>query len=327
MSSLIAQHACAQSFPLCSQLQRYRAILPNNRTPFTPGGICRADGWIIGRDLINGDFDLDPALAQPLLSSLIISSSSPDLNWINEYLHSEQQPSNLNRIYQEAQGALVSPGSLPGNVNVALGTAHAAHASQTRKAIEAAARKITTGTSGSLRINSHIAIYNGNTTSKGRPRPKIRISNMPVKTVQPSLGPHATYNPRAEIIREALKNVKTQDLAMRTSPLKRTYLTSRFSSGMITFAPSAAIDLWNSIGRDTNGSLHFDARNFTLASARSQSGNLLGFTGGILIAPLAAGPISAAVLAFLAGFSIQVAWGYIHGPDYADTTVRAILDR
>lgn len=182
----------------------------------------------------------------------------------------------------------------------------------------------------SARINHYVALYDGNTTGKGKPRPKLRISNMPIQTVQPALGPHAKHNPRTQTTTAALKGADLKKLTRTISPLRHLYAGSLIGSGVLTFAPSLALDMAASISRDTQGALRFDSRAFVLASARSQSGNLLGFgfstaTSAILLWG-GASALPVILFSFGIGFGIQVLWNASIGPDLAESQARRLLD-
>ena len=97
------------------------------------------------------------------------------------------------------------PGSILGNLNTGLGAAHAAHALSLQRNIDAGAQTVIRRASPSVTINHYVTLYEGNTTGKGKPRPKLRIRNLPIQTVQPALGPHAKHNPRTRTTTAALK--------------------------------------------------------------------------------------------------------------------------
>jgi hypothetical protein len=331
MPSPLAFQARAQSHSVCQQLQQYRSGLPFNVSPRSHDDLCRRDGWVIGRDFLNGEFDIDPVFAQQLLCNLCTSPDHANVGWISEYTQEAQPQGTLARLYQESQTALIGRDSLLSNVNTGLGAAHAAHAGQVNKAIQAGAQKVVSGAQQSVRINAYITVYNANTTGKGRPRPKLRIQNMPLQVVQPAVSPQAKYNTRSQTTTEALKNAKTRDLAMRTSSLRRVYLAGKLGTGVITFAPSLVMDLYENISRDTNGALKFDSHQFALASARSQSTNAVGLAGGMFFGAVAAAfgaaGLPVIVVGFIGGIIFQVGYGRLGGPDDAEAAVKKFLDR
>jgi len=57
--------------------------------PTPGGGICRADGWNVSLQQLDGDFALDPALAKKLVSGAMASpdvESKSSAQWLKEYL-------------------------------------------------------------------------------------------------------------------------------------------------------------------------------------------------------------------------------------------------
>jgi len=114
------------------------------------------------------------------------------------------------------------------------------------------------------------------------------------------------------------------------SPLRHLYAGSLIGSGVLTFAPSLALDIAASISRDTQGAVRFDSRAFVLASARSQSGNAVGFgVSTAMSIALSMGGVRALpviLIAFGTGFVIQVLWNAYIGPDFAESQARRLLD-
>ena len=94
--------------------------------------------------------------------------------------------------------------------------------------------------------------------------------------------------------------------------------TGRIGGGALAFAPSAAIDAWNSIEYevDRSGRRHykrFDTEKFLIDSARSQSGNAVGMAAGAalgvgaaVVFGVAGAPLLAVVL--IGGLAAQVVW-------------------
>lgn len=342
MPSSTASIGRAQAGNVCQSLQHYRSTLPLNTWPNSRDQLCRADGWHIGTEVLNGDFDLDPVLATQLISSMVVSSeqSAPvddgSTSWMTEYLYGSPsgKPGTAERFTSEARTATIGPGGVLGNINTAVSAAHAAHGSRVERSIQAGTQKILSGHSKSVRINAYVTLYNANTSGKGRPRPKIRITNMPIETVQPALGQNGRINARTQVATAAVKNANLRELAPKVSPLARVYIRGGVGAGVLTFGPSAVLDLADAIRRDTNGKLKFDARRFAVSSARSQSGNLVGFvvsgmiTGGVALASTAAVAASAPVIVFalVAGLAVQIVWGASGAADRTGAIAQKILE-
>ncbi|WP_207005620.1 hypothetical protein [Trinickia mobilis] len=342
MTSPIASAASAQTNNVCRALQRYRSTLPRNTTPYHGNEVCRGDGWTIGNERLSGDFDVDPVLARRWVGGVLdspefaVTKLDPGFSWLHDYFYGSPSsaPGTLARLYEEGQSAVIGPGSALSNLNTGISAVHAAHAGSLETRIQAGAQKITSGTSKSVQINAYVTLYNGNTSGKGRARPRIRITNMPLQTVQPTLGAHFRYSVRSQSVTEAVKEVKLKDLAPKISPLARVYFRGGFSTGVLTFGPSAALDLIDSINRDTQGKLRFDAKRSAIASARSQSGNMLGFAASTTIttgvAVFASSAIAASgtviIAALIGGYAVQVVWGALGGSDYAESATRQALE-
>ncbi|QCP47778.1 hypothetical protein FAZ95_00430 [Trinickia violacea] len=340
MPSSIANIARGQASNVCRSLQQYRSTLPHNLTPYYGNEVCRGDGWTIGNERLSGDFDIDPVLAQQLVGGVLASPEfavtklDPGASWLHDYLYGGPSgaPGTSNRLYEEAQSAAIGPGGVLGNVNTMMSAAHAAHASSLEKSIQAGAQKVMSGAGKSVPINPYVTLYNGNTSGKGRPRPRIRITNLPLQTVQPTLGEHFRYSARSQTVTEALKELKLKDLAPKISPLGRVYFRGGLSTGVLTFGPSAALDLIDSINRDAQGKLQFNARHFSIASARSQSGNLAGLVGGAAASTVAGVAFSTVgltigaaplILIGLGGAVLfQIIWNALAGGDWAGEKVR-----
>ncbi|MBR8131301.1 hypothetical protein [Burkholderia ambifaria] len=332
MTGPLADHARSQGFAVCDALRRHRRTLAENLPAHTSIRTHQRNGWLIDDDAFNGDFDIDPHLADELLDALVTSGQCSASDWTHDFAdrgHSGD-PGTLARLYEEGRNNLVGPGSILGNLNTGLGAAHAAHALSLQRNIDAGAQTVIRRASPSVTINHYVTLYDGNTTGRGKPRPKLRIRNLPIQTVQPALGPHAKHNPRTRTTTAALKGADLKKLTPGISPLRHLYAGSLIGSGVLTFAPSLALDIAASISRDTQGAVRFDSRAFVLASARSQSGNAVGFgVSTAMSIALSMGGVRALpviLIAFGTGFVIQVLWNAYIGPDFAESQARRLLD-
>ncbi|WP_124515923.1 hypothetical protein [Burkholderia ubonensis] len=331
MTGPLADHARSQSFAVCDALRRHRRTLAENLPAHTSIRTHQRNGWLIGDDSFNGDFDIDPHLADPLLNALVTSGQCSASDWTHDFADGRSGDSGtLARLYEEGRNNLAGPGSILGNLNTGLGAAHAAHALSLQRNIDAGAQTLIRRASPSVKINHYVTLYDGNTTGKGKPRPKLCIRNMPIQTVQPALGPHAKHNPRTQTTTAALNAADLKKLTPRISPLRHLYAGSLIGSGVLTFAPSLALDMAASISRDTQGALRFDSRAFMLASARTQSGNAVAFgISTIMSIALLWGGLNALpviLIAFGTGFVAQVAWNMSTGPNLAESRVQRLLD-
>ncbi len=153
---------------------------------------------------------------------------------------------------------------------------------------------------------------------------------MPIETVQPALlGQNGRINARTQVASAAVKNANLRELAPKVSPLSRAHIRGGVGNAVLTFVPSLVLDTVDSIQRDTQGKLKFDARRLAISSARSQSGNLAGVIGSVagtaiaLYFGLAAAPVIMVGLSM--GFAAQVLWGFGGGSDYAGVTAENLL--
>ncbi len=98
--------------------------------------------------------------------------------------------------------------------------------------------------------------------------------------------------------------------------------SGRFGGGVMAFGPSAVLDLYNSASW-TDGGLSVNWRGVAVRSAKSQSGNLIGFgvgmasaSGAVALGVVAAVGWPVVLVGLGAGLVAQVAWGYF-GADEA----------
>jgi hypothetical protein len=122
------------------------------------------------------------------------------------------------------------------------------------------------------------------------------------------------------------------------STIKTAFLNGKIGGGVLTFAPSAALDVYNSIERDMSGDMRFNRQKFMIASAKSQSGNLLGMAGAAL-AIAGAGVFATAVvgvtltgapliiIGLIGGVAVQTIWGGTGMADLAGSMAERALKR
>ena len=103
----------------------------------------------------------------------------------------------------------------------------------------------------------------------------------------------------------------------------------RGGGGVLALAPSAALDLYNATEMDlSTREFSFNGRQFLVASARSQSGNAVGFAGGLLAVALVGGLTAGAPLVqvgLVGGVVVQLVWNWTRRADkVADAMDRAM---
>jgi hypothetical protein len=200
------QEAQRQAQHALREVENYQKMLPVNYRHHGGGGMCRADGWDVSIRQLEGDFDLDDVLAQQIVASALGStvsgitphSSAPsgattptDTDWLKAYLTGDPAGTvmSVDRLLSEGKNATAGPGNILGNANEVKKAINAAVDKRTSDALQAAVRAMKPGAAnGSVKINQYMTLYNGNKTGKGRPRPRLRISGLPMQVITPALG-------------------------------------------------------------------------------------------------------------------------------------------
>jgi hypothetical protein len=335
------EHAIQQNRRLQRDLAEYRKSLPTNSRLVGGVGICRSDGWDISYQQLSGEFDLDEFLGKSMIASAQASSpKATEARWMEQYLLGDVTGDigTEIRLNSELNNAAAGPGNILGNLNAIKLAGNAAVQTGTTEALQAAARKIESGASRSIKINEYMTLYNANKSGKGRPRPRVRISGMPMRVISPALnqGMRAAASGANAAMKSAdlLAARKMGNLASANHwTSKAAFFNGKIGGGILTFAPSAALDIYSSIERDMAGDLRFNRNKFLIASAKSQSGNLLGLVGGagfiafgtIIFggAALAGAPII--LIALVGGVLVQATWGSTGGADWAGSAAEHAL--
>lgn len=321
------------------ELVNYQNTFPWQASSTGGAGVCRADGWNIFFQQLDGDFDLDEGLARSVIASVQGSTrNAVSGSWMGQYLGGETsgQVGSIERFRSELDNAISGPGNIFGNT-VALKQAANVHLKEmTADALRAAALQVESGAVQSVKINGYMTLYNANKSGKGRPRPRVRIRGLPMQVITPALSQGmraAAMGMGASAVMRSTEMVKVQRLAGLAASSHWTgqaaFLNGKMGGGVLTFAPSAALDAYQSIERDMAGDLRFNRQKFMIASAKSQSGNLLGLAGGSLvgagfaIAGLTATPVI--LIALFGGVLVQAVWGWSGGADWAGAAAERAL--
>lgn len=320
------------------KLLEYQRHLPMGTQPTLSGGLCRADGWNVSLQQLNGDFALDPVLAKRLISGAMASSdieTKSSAQWMKQYLagNSSGDPWSMERIGSEATNAAIGPGNILGNRS---GVAHAVSAKRTADAIKAGLKAIEKGMAATVRINQYTTLYNANKSGKGAPRPRIRFRALPVQVVAESLKVEvrvvASGVNAAIKAHQAMQAARVAGMVGSLNSSARPAFWSRMSrgGGILTFAPSAAIDLNNNITRDLQGNINFNGRGFIKDSVKSQVGNVLGAATSAGVTLIAGGVMLAGapliVTALMLGIAVQILWGASGAGDMAADWVDGVLN-
>ena len=350
--------AQSQAQRFFSEVDRYRSILPPQYSHHGGDGMCRADGWNVSNEQLDGDFALDDVLANDIVSSALGSSarsmrSAPSAGsafsasqdratekaWLEQYLYGDPAGSvgSVDRMLNESRNAAAGPGNVLGNVNALKQAANAAVQSTSARALEAGAKKIASGTASSIKINQYMTLYNANKSGKGSPRPRLRIQGLPMQVITPALAPGARMaaqygSTSARTL--TLGGKETQHLgkfaASQHWSSAGALLNGKMGTGVLTFAPSAALDVYNSFEQDLRGDSRFNWQKFGVASAKSQSGILMGLGAGAIaggVAVVGFGAVGAPVIlvSLFIGVTAQIIWSATGMADKAGSAAERAL--
>lgn len=284
--------------------------------------ISAADGWDISYQTIEGDFDLDEILAREIASR--VAANILDGGWLKDYLNDK---SGENAGFDEyLKDASVGPGNISYTTNSARAAGEAAIASQK---IAAAEKTIKSGIARSVKINNHMTLYDAN-SGKGQPRFRIKISGLPAKVVTPLVDLQMLKANR-HVIRSLQGGLSVRANAVRNPSglagmtSKMRYLNLKGVGGALTFAPTAAVDLYRNFNEG-----QLDGRQFMIDQAKHQSGNAMGLAGGVLagavvvVLGFAGAPVIATVL--IGGILTQALWNYSGASNSVGRLAEKILD-
>ena len=324
----LQQEAERQALAMERELLMYRQLAyPSISRPFP--ALETSPYWCVSHETLNGDFDLDPALAGELASRVV--SSNPEADWLRQYLDGKLfDPSD--DIYENIGDVAIGRGNLPGNAD---DVRQAIKAARAQSRINSAAARIAAGMAQSVRINSHMTLYNAN-SGKGPPRLRVKITGQPVKVISPkfSIQAIATRPVRGGFSARARDVKSLVDLESMSSKMR--FFNGKIGGGILTFAPTAAFDLYDSVGRDAYGNLHWDSHQFVNAELRNQPGNAVGMGAGALagfiittVAAAVGVTVGAPVLivcVLIAGIAAQILWNKKNMPDKIDKLRKEITE-
>ncbi len=326
-----------------SQLQSLLAARP---------GMCMASGLIVQQQTLDGDFDLDEPVVQRLLQSAtngpVMRAAPPPAarpaeppagpNALQRYLNPpdpEGQPWTALRLGEEAPGAIYGAGNVLANSSAALSGAMRGMTGQDlARGLREGIQSIRAGTTNLVRLSPHLELYN--TARAGRrPIVRLRVRGLPLTMVQqaiPALGGAQNQwrrNPSQNANTLPARNMTTQQMhqaarlaADHGQPAWLRWTQGRVGGGVLAFAPSLAVDLYNTTNVDLRGrEFSFNGRDFLVRSAGSQSGNALGLVVGGMAATAAIGvgvvgaPV--VIIGLGAGVLVQLVWNWSGGADGA----------
>jgi hypothetical protein len=104
--------------------------------------------------------------------------------------------------------------------------------------------------------------------------------------------------------------------------------TDQLGVVLLAFAPTAGLDLWKNIHTDAAGVTRLDGRQFLIDSAEKQSGNALGFVGGLVAVALLPAAVTGAPVILIglgAGIVVQLLWNWAGGSEVAKSAAEQAL--
>jgi hypothetical protein len=278
MKSALQKEAERQALAMHNVLSQYR-----QSGSFDFAKACQAlnqsSKWHTSHETLNGDFALDEVLAQKLASNVV--STNPEASWLRDYLDGKLFDPSAN--FKENLGDVtVGRGNIWSNAN---GIWQAGNATIAQSKINNATAKITAGSVQSVKINSHMTLYNANTSGKGPPRLRVKVTGLKLNTFTKYFDEKKIrWNP----VKRGIKGVSVRAsevekvLELESMSSKMRFFNSKLGGGVLTFAPTVAFDLYDSISRDTHGNFHYNAYKFSNNEIRNQPGNVVGMGAGAL---------------------------------------------
>lgn len=323
-------------------------------------GMCMADGLAVQQQTIDGDFDLDDPVVQqvlqggrpgPVMRAAPVPAPRPALtptgpSALERYVSSPLPagaPYSAQRLREEVPGAVSGPGNVLANSTAALsgalrGAAERDLATRLREGIQA----ILGGTTTRVRLSPTMELYS-TAAARRRPVVRLRVRGLPIAVVRqsiPALGgvqnqwrPNPSQNastlPTRSMTAQQMRNAAVL-AADHGQPSWLRWTQGRVGGGVLAFAPSAALDLYNATEVDLRSrEFSFNGRQFMVDSARSQSGNAVGFAGGLVAVAVFGGAVAGAplvVIGLAAGVFVQVVWNWSGAADGAANLTRRALN-
>jgi hypothetical protein len=329
-----------------------RPAAPFSRVPY--GDTCNViDTLDVFDTTLSGDFALDEPLRIALFRQLALTQPDAAAQLMAVSAGPAAPPSpagpapdaraadaGFERALQELKKSATDWGNLPGNVQA---SAEAALREAWRRQAQAGFQTLLSAQAPSIRIGRHIVIESrkigqGGVLRAGA-RLQVRITQLPMAVIQQLPAP-VVMKARGSFgtVRVAARDMAGLNNAAQTIAHARVQssrllrgLSSKAGGGVLAFGPSAAIDFYNS-ARWTGSGLDVNWKGFAVASAKSQSGNLVGFASGAAVgaAAVALGAVSAVgapviLIGLGAGLVAQALWGLAGADERAAETVQRWL--
>lgn len=324
----------------CTSLDRFFAS-PMSMGVVSSSMACEVSTLDAFSSTLNGDFNLDGPMALALAAQL--AKTNPDQAALllasrippEQVAAAQKDERFLDKLLSATKDGIVGEGNILGNVaavnEAALRAAWQRHA---RNAFQALASGAKTGT---IRLSPHITIEprnigKGGDLRKGarmivrvRGLPMTVLHNLPTPFISKAGGQFSAMRVGArDMQRLGQATTALADARVQSSRLLR-MTSSKVGGGALAFAPSAAFDFLES-ARWVDNSVEVNWKGFAIRSARSQSGNLVGFVAGAV----AVGVVSTVgwpvvVIGLGVGLVAQIAWGASGMDDLAESKARELL--
>jgi hypothetical protein len=304
------------------------------------GGACLSNGTNISYDVLNGDFDLDSSIVHELLGSHggpafrpmpsppPTPASGPSALQTYLYPPPPTAPAGTAaRFWEELPGVAYGAGNIAGNVTASAAGALQGLGERTgRQAMAQGVAAILNRQVQRVRLSPNLELYNA---AQGRqaPRVRLRVRGLPMTRVQsmvPSSGGVVTQwrvngaGTAASLRVQGMSAQQVRNTAVMAAenrlPWALRATTGRIGGGVLAFVPSALIDAGGAIQTDVSGQLSFNGHKFLVSSAKSQSGNAVGFGVSAVVIAVAAGGTAAVVsapvilVALGLGLTAQLVW-------------------
>ena len=344
VSDGLQSEARVQALRMAGEVKRHRrlaAALGHCRP-----GFCMSEAWDVSQVPLDGSFDLDGAVLEALLRQggppqAPPPHASPQVGGsaLHDYLYppdSGAPPLSAQRLADETAGAVYGAGNIVGNTATALagGMQWQAERSSAR-ALAEGIRAILAGRASTVPVGPGMELYNA-APGRQRPRVRLRVRGAMVPLVRQSAavasaaasqwrvnGPgNAASLGVGRMSQQQMRNMALHAGEARVPGALR-WASGLKGGGVLTFAPALLLDSYGAIETDLAGSRHFNGKKFLVSQARSQSGNAVGFVGGIVLATLAGAMVAGAPLVLvglIGGIGCQILWNWFGA---ADTTAEA----
>lgn len=353
------QAAAAQARLLARELALHRQSM--QALAATRPGICLADGWEVSATALDGDFLLDPPLVEHVLGGPLSAApagpfwraapapssgggeASPEAGSIGSYLFPDDPPApprTAGRLGQELAQGVYGPANVLANSGAAVaGAVQGLGERAGARALRDGMLDIVQRRAAQVVVGPDMVLYNA--AGPGfRPRVRLRVRSLPLHVLQQRVpatgGPVTQWRMNGPQTAASLKasSMTAQQLrntailaGERRLPGWLRLASGKVGGGVLTFAPSLALDAWASIETDLRtGRRSFDVETYLRASARSQSGNVVGFGAAVIVGAsvgAASAPVVFAALAF--GIAAQVLWNWAGGADMAEAAAARAL--